>query len=443
MLLDVVGGDWISAPERLRSLNAGVKAFPWRAEMWYYLGDGWLHFGGLAGYPDALARAEDAFRRGWTLDSAANGSVPLTSPILAEPALHLVELAHIRADTAEVLRLADMIKKADSTSDLAAAAGWHGAAMRGVDAREAWWRRRRDLSQLTTKNIVLFISNTGLASEDLPRAWEEDRRRLLSYDPGFRGWAIFMTALNGGRPGDRPSNADYPLPPQIQWQRDVRAARWWGLDAAAGAHAARELARIADGPPLTGEAGVEQDRAVCAVATLHRTGGDPATTARAAARLRDGRISGLSGVDSAAHVAFRRVCATLIDAQNAIWLRHGNALALLDHADSLARTDVGGVWYGRGRMADANLILARLWETLDQPDRALAAIRRRTAPFLRGPHYLSAYLKEEGRLAASTGDTAGAIRAWRHYLAMRPNPEPVAAAEVDSVRRALATLVTR
>jgi hypothetical protein len=188
---------------------------------------------------------------------------------------------------------------------------------------------------------------------------------------------------------------------------------------------------------------VEQDRAACALATLRASRGDAATAAHAAARLRDLRTSELSGVDSAAHVACRRVCAALIDAQNAVWLRNANAPAQVDLADSLARTDVGAAWYGPGRIADANLILAGLWEALDRQDRALAAIRRRTAGFLRGPHYLSAYLREEGRLAAATGDTAGAIGAWQHYLTLRPNPEPVAAAEVDSIRRALATLVTR
>jgi hypothetical protein len=33
--------------------------------------------------------------------------------------------------------------------------------------------------------------------------------------------------------------------------------------------------------------------------------------------------------------------------------------------------------------------------------------------------YLSTFLREEGRLAALTGDTAGAIRAYQHYLALR------------------------
>ena len=93
------------------------------------------------------------------------------------------------------------------------------------------------------------------------------------------------------------------------------------------------------------------------------------------------------------------------------------------------------------RCTDANLILARLWEQLGDRANALRAVRRRSGGFLLGPLYLSTFLREEGRLAALTGDTTGAIRAYRHYLALRPNPEPIAQAEVAQVAQELATLV--
>jgi hypothetical protein len=54
--------------------------------------------------------------------------------------------------------------------------------------------------------------------------------------------------------------------------------------------------------------------------------------------------------------------------------------------------------------------------------------------------YLSTFLREEGRLAALTGDTAAAVRADRHYLALRYNPEPSVRPEVERVRLQLATL---
>jgi hypothetical protein len=47
------------------------------------------------------------------------------------------------------------------------------------------------------------------------------------------------------------------------------------------------------------------------------------------------------------------------------------------------------------------------------------------------------YLREEGRLAALTGDRAGAIRAYRHYLALRGDAEPALQPEVKRVREEL------
>ena len=54
--------------------------------------------------------------------------------------------------------------------------------------------------------------------------------------------------------------------------------------------------------------------------------------------------------------------------------------------------------------------------------------------------YLAAQLREEGRLAALTGDREGAIRAYRHYLALRNDPEPAVAAQVAAVRAELRRL---
>ncbi len=46
-------------------------------------------------------------------------------------------------------------------------------------------------------------------------------------------------------------------------------------------------------------------------------------------------------------------------------------------------------------------------------------------------------------LSGQVADTAGAIRAYRHYLALRENPDPPWRAAWDSVRAELAALVRR
>lgn len=85
-------------------------------------------------------------------------------------------------------------------------------------------------------------------------------------------------------------------------------------------------------------------------------------------------------------------------------------------------------------------MLARLLEAQGNLTRALATVRRREYG-LRTPPYLSTYLREEGRLAALAGDTAGAVGVYQHYLALRSDPEPPLRAERDSVRAEVARLV--
>ena len=65
------------------------------------------------------------------------------------------------------------------------------------------------------------------------------------------------------------------------------------------------------------------------------------------------------------------------------------------------------------------------------PDRAAGAD---------GTAYLTTQLREEGRYAANSGDNAGAIRAYSHYLRLRDNPDPALMSQADSVRAELRKL---
>jgi hypothetical protein len=92
-----------------------------------------------------------------------------------------------------------------------------------------------------------------------------------------------------------------------------------------------------------------------------------------------------------------------------------------------------------------NLFLARMLARYGELDRALEASRRRRylAGFQAYYQSLPEYLREEGRLAAAVGDTAGAIKAYEHYLALREDPDPPWRPQWDSVRTELAALVAR
>ena len=90
----------------------------------------------------------------------------------------------------------------------------------------------------------------------------------------------------------------------------------------------------------------------------------------------------------------------------------------------------------------ANLEVARLRERQGKIPAALSAVRRRTYSY-HLTDYLASHLREEGRLAALSGDTSGASRAYRHYLALRSDPEPALRPVVEAVRAELAKLAAR
>jgi hypothetical protein len=135
---------------------------------------------------------------------------------------------------------------------------------------------------------------------------------------------------------------------------------------------------------------------------------------------------------------YAALCAALLEATRSAALHLPNARSALEQADSAARV------YDVGQSLGANLVVARVAEAQGNLAFALRAVRRRASGYdLLPMWYLSTFLREEGRLAALTGDTTGAIQAYQHYLVLRPRPEPAVKPEVDHIRADLARLVGR
>jgi hypothetical protein len=126
-----------------------------------------------------------------------------------------------------------------------------------------------------------------------------------------------------------------------------------------------------------------------------------------------------------------RASALLLEAQVAATVRSADAPERLRQLDSALADPVWVPWASYG-----NLIAARLHEERGEIPAALAAVRRRAVGMASFPHYVK-YLREEGRLAALTGDREGATRAYRHYLALRGDAEPGLQPEVRRVREEL------
>jgi hypothetical protein len=420
-------------------LNAAVAAYPNRPETWYDLGDAHYHWGLLAGEPAPVSHALEAFRRGWLLDSMAAGASQMARALVAEPIGHMVDIAQIQGDTAEVLRLTGQFLAVDSTSDLARVLQWHRALVTDDSARRLVWAGIGSARQEAVGMIATFITGSGVGTEDLRRATAEEARRFRTHDPGYATNLLRVRALNAGRPGEALELSEAgEFAAQRALRRRVSWALSWDGDTASARLAAGELMRYADPRAMTGEAGRVQLYDICTLGLWWSAQGDHAA-AVASRRLRAARLSGLTTEDSTVTAHDMALCSALLEAMQASAQSSEVARNRIATADSLARAFIFQVCCGDGAK-DANLILAGLWERAGDLPRALAAARRRPVGFGVVQPYLSSHLREEGRLAALTGDTAGAVRAYSHYLALRPEPEPAVRPLVDQVRRVLAAL---
>ena len=440
-LLGVTTVVWESAPQMFSRWNAAARSYPELPEMWYGLGEAYYKWGKLAGLDRYLERADDAFRRGWQLDSAASGVVALVAPgpVIAEPLRSMVELAQMRGDTARVLRLVSIGMVVDSTSDLALALRWHRLVAQGA-SRDEFWRSVGGGSYMAIGPIFMFTTWTGLATEDYALARSEAVRRLRLNDPGILSYVLRSTALNGGRQIDAQSALEGPwVLPRSDLRLRMDDALEWGGDSASARAAALRLAPFSDARSTEGVERRAHYRDVCVIARWQLAHGNPEMADAAIARLRSATFRGLSALDSIRSQHHAVLCAALLEAERSVTRRLPDALPSVALADSLARTWVADVCCVES-VTYTNLLLARLWERQGDLPRALQAARRGGGRFMDAPHFLSSFLLQEGRLAALTGDTAGAIHAYRHYLALRANHEPSVLPEIDRARAALTAL---
>jgi hypothetical protein len=140
-----------------------------------------------------------------------------------------------------------------------------------------------------------------------------------------------------------------------------------------------------------------------------------------------------TSLPNAAATVASPICAPVVEAQLEAADSGGSKATALAHLDSL----LGAPSNFRDQMVPiGNLVSARLHAARGEKERSLQLIRRRAV----WSQYLSTQLLEEARLAASTGDRVGAIRAYRHYLALRSEAEPRLKPDVESVRRELGQL---
>ncbi len=412
--------------EMIAAAERAVKAMPDQPEAWFRLGDRYYHWGAAIGLSHARQLAATAFRHAIALDS----SITRTAPH-AEPLIHLFQIAAMDGDTATVRRLSPPVAAADSGPG---SFPWRAAwAFHDSSAIESMHARFAAGNVNGLEGVMTRTLEDGLPLEEAERAVAALEGRATTQQEQSRAqYARYMVAISAGRPTTAVA-ALHDFNPGTRFYHGITGELYWDGDTALARATAREGAARADAPltrvprELSG-----QFWQMCWVERWRVAHGQLATTDRAIARLRSPVTLWRDVADSARTAEFGTLCADMLEATVAT-LRHQRGAALLvSRLNDRLRTVPPGWTDGD------NLAVARLLEAHGNVAEALAAVRRRRFDLV--PVFLSTYLREEGRLAALTGDTTGAIAAYGHFLTMQTHPEPAREAGVERIRSELSRL---
>ncbi|MGH7713363.1 MAG: protein kinase domain-containing protein [Gemmatimonadaceae bacterium] len=427
-----------SSSEQLAAWRRAAESAPDSPEAQFEYGDRLYHNGAQLGISDAQARAKTAFERALSLDST-----------FAAPLAHLVEIAARSGDRDLTRRLAALYRGDGASADAGDYVRWRVAVALSDDRTLAALRARLDRIGSTALNrIIGFGQADVVALADVDTAARELSRRLDAHAP-FTGNAhpsqtLRSWALNRGRRSVvahalAALRASEPIPPGssiVYFTADqvpVLDAMFWDGDSTTAAEAALRIERqIAGTRPRESGARARYYTDLCVAALWRLTSGRSPGVEGLIDRLR----AGTSTRDSAAvHGADPLLCLTMLDAMTATSRSAAEAEILVARLDStlVAAPYVFGIDFG-------NLVLARLYEARGDHAAALRALRRRPYDWDTGPLYLTTFLREEGRVAALTGDRVGAARAYEQFLALRAGADSVYQPQTHSVRGALADL---
>lgn len=435
LLIAFTGADYprhTSGLDRLNRFDSAATMAPDRPDIWFMLGDQLYHFGPALGIEDPRARATAAFERALVLD-----------PAFEAPLEHLVDLAATTGDVERLESLGNRYLSLHGESEHADYVRWRMAVARGDEVALRSLRAHfNQMHPATLGRIAGVAQLDGVAMEDADRAIASLRKQAASLDQRRDWWTgaqrlELFSSWNRGRVREalRQLEAMYREDPRVPFPSvAVSNALYLGGPAEKAESTARALLRDPEQhfvTPIVPGAGRLVPPCVAALWVLSKH--DTATASRVARLL----TRALADSATAAREHPLATCLAGLEANLALTRGDPAAPRLLDHFDSLVTSRT----WDWGYLAYANLDVARLREASGNLPAALRAVRRREYQWIApGLIALSTYLRREGELAQRTGDTAGAIRAYRHYLALRSDPDAELIPERDSVRTALTGL---
>jgi serine/threonine-protein kinase len=430
-LLVAVAGPRYPAPPTTQELLAARQRYlamaPDRADAWYLLGDHVFHYGWVLNVPNPEERALESFRRASEIDST-----------YVVGYLHALPLAITIGDTVAARRFERLRLAGDTSSFWLTLHRWQTAWVAGDSTRA-----RAITDSIDLRNYVFGMDQlafySGVGATDVGRAIDTAIARAQN-DDQRRGLARMAHDFNliAGRPNaaltrlvesaDSAGDVNVPV-------LKVRNAMVADGDTAAALDAVRTLGAIESRPVSTDSAARVTQRAATRVLEPWRLSrGDTSQTRRSLERLRAiaRQLTGLSRYDAEVEIA-------TIEAMYADVAKSSDLSARTARLNSLLR-DLDYPTTNVGRASFANLVAARLLEKTGDLRGALAAARRRSDAWSQNNPYLATQLREQGRLAALVGEREEAIRAYKHYLALRVAPEPALRPQVEAVRQELTKL---
>lgn len=401
-----------------------------RPDAWFQFGLYLTEFGPQTDRTDAHALAASAFSRVLELDSTYTSALE-----------RLIWLAAHGGDRETVQRLAPLYLTREPAGPTADYTRWRiGLILEDDTALDALRRRLTRMDQAALILLVGFGQVDALGLGDVRLAAQELERRVRDrtglpgpYDRVTAAYVLKSRALNAGRPARSDGLLRVRWEGRLDWPRyhhdRISAALYDGGDTAGVWTSVRRL----------------EERRTGAMPEIKNVLSRSERGARATDlcyawqwRLWQGDTAGaVSVVDSlrAWEAVEGAPCAAVLELLLAAERGGGAARS----ARPLADRYVAEAWpWPMGFMLAFSA--ARLYEGLGDPGAAAEVLRRRPYRATQGSWTLGYALHEIGRLSLAAGDTAAALAAYHHWLALHERPEASRHIEVERVRRLVVDL---
>jgi serine/threonine-protein kinase len=433
-LLEALTGPRYPTPpttvEQFEARRRYLQIAPDRADAHEFYADDIFHFGNVLGFVDPQKSALESFRRSVDLDS--------TNAVAFS---HILLLAVQQGDTAleqRLVRLSRLLPDSVSQGWLQSYT-WYKARMVGDSATYLGFR---DSVTPTRQNMMYrFLDHAFFDGTGIEDAWYSLQSLIVATPRKEDRVNFYNTARVVALVRGRPKAALAYLEQQLNGPADhnlyinmVRDAMMADGDTIAARNAAQKLAPIEREPQAADSARLLVQRAVIrAMEPWRLSRGDTSRTRESLDRLRGiERARGGPTTESQMEIA-------MIEAMHAHLLRRPDLREKVVRLDSLlAATDFKSAQ--SGRIAMAGIVAGLIFESLGENERAFTAVRRRATWWNQDHTYLATQLREEGRLAALAGHRDRAIAAYRHYLALRSDPDPALRPQAERIRQELLRL---